>query len=284
VFAGAGDACFAAPRSAGVGALEVASRSDDPVRFGYLPDGFTVGPVDPQISWDDFQESSLYESKNRREWAVWVSGFAFPGGNFCQRIPKSLRPSVATTRLARIDQSGNLEQRTERTALLRGGASVSGWFFGGDAPLVPLRPPSQEKSQQISALVVCSSGASVISSGRLTRSQLVERFRDTTHAGSLVMTEFAPASNPVRSRRLLTGPTGIVDVVVSTDPRTLDGIARAGTDRSTVRGKPAVVAVDERGVSLRWFERPGLLVTVQSATVTPADLVRIGAGMTVSDG
>jgi hypothetical protein len=222
----------------------------------------------------------VFESRAHDRWAVWVSGFFFAGSEFCKTIPKRFHPIVSQTRLVRsADDAEPEEAHTGAVALLRGGTSLVNWFFAGESPRVPLRLPVYANSSQVSALISCSTGASVVVNRNLSKRDLAEFFRDTTRSGALTLTDFAPASNPVTSSRSLTGSAGTVRVSLSNDPRTQEGIGIAGTEHTKTRGRVALVSRASGTVSVSWIEVPNLLVTVESANVDLAELVRISNGL-----
>ncbi len=252
------------------------------MKFGYLPDGFTVGPLGPGLSWDDFQESFLYENPLHNRWTVFVSGFFFDGANPCRAIPKSLRPRFSKIKLTReeqIDGRVQSETHTVRTAYLIGGPGLAKWIFAGEQPLVAVQLPSYQTRTQISALIACNGGASIVASGRLTTKQLSALFRDSTDKGKLIMTDHAPSSNPEISARTLTGPTGLIRVSVSSDPRTDRGIEIAGTEHIMVRNHNAQVIRSDSHITLLWIDQPGLLVSVEGTGVAIDELVKVGAGI-----
>lgn len=254
----------------------------DPVSFGYLPAGFAVAPVVSPLNWDDFSESYLYESASRADWTVSTTGAAFADANPCKQIPAAFRPVIARTRLTFVDQDGTPETRTERVAVFSGGAAVRRWLFDGDTAVTPLKLSKKAKTSSISALVACSTGTALIAQGRLTRAQLAARYRDPSMGGALVMTDWAPASNPVEYYRSVSGVQGNVDINIESDPRTVDWFPFIGSERATVRGTTALVRRDKAGeVAVLWFASPGRLVTVSSSTVPLDELVKIANGLTV---
>jgi hypothetical protein len=253
--------------------------SAGPFSFGYVPPGFSVGaqPVENQPAYDDFQSSYRYESKTHDRWAVWVSGFAFPGGNFCSTIPKAFRPTLSRIRLTRPAAIGGApETRTGTVATVQGGAALATWFFDGDTPRVTVNLPSYETRSNVRALISCASGASVITSGRPTKSQLVGLFADTTDRGAMAMTDYALGANPFISGTTLTGPARSIRVTLAEDPRTDAGMAIAGKNPATVHGHPTLVDRDSAAMSISWIERPGKRITVESATSTLDELVMVG--------
>lgn len=259
----------------------------DTMKFDYLPEGFTVGPLQMGIIWDDFQESFLYENPSHKRWTVFASGFFFAGANPCNQIPKSLRPRFSKIKLTRdenVDGTIQSETHTVRTAHLVGGPALAKWIFEGDQPLVAVKLPDYRTRKQVSALITCDGGASIIASGQLTTKQLSALFRDSTDQGKLIMTDWASASNPVLSARTLTGPAGSIRVEVSQDPRTQKGLEIAGAEHITVRNHRAQLIRSQGNITLAWIDQPGLLVTVGGFDIAIEELVKVGAGISgVSD-
>ena len=254
----------------------------DTMKFSYLPDGFTVGSLGPGLSWDDFQESFFYENPSHNRWALFASGFFLTGANPCAEIPKSLHPRFSKIKLTREEQiNGRVQSETHtvRTAYLSGGPALAKWIFAGEQPLVAVQHPSYQTRTQISALIACNGGASIVASGRLTTKQLSALFRDSTDQGKLIMTDHAPSSNPEISTRTLIGPTGLIRVSVSSDPRTDRGIEIAGTEHIMVRNHNAQVIRSDSHITLLWIDQPGLLVSVEGTGVAIDELVKVGAGI-----
>jgi hypothetical protein len=259
----------------------------DTMKFDYLPEGFTVGPLQMGLNWHDFQESFLYENPSHNRWTVFASGFFFAGANPCNQIPKSLRPRFSKIKLKRNENvNGTIQSETHtvRTAHLVGGPALAKWIFAGEQPLVAVKLPDYQTRKQVSALIACDGGASIIASGQLTTKQLSALFRDSTDQGKLIMTDWASASNPVLSARTLTGPAGAIRVEVSQDPRTQRGLEIAGAEHITVRNHRAQLIRSQGNITLAWIDQPGLLVTVGGFDIAIEELVKVAAGMSgVSD-
>jgi hypothetical protein len=254
----------------------------DTMKFDYLPEGFTVGPLQMGLNWHDFQESFLYENPSRNRWTVFASGFFFDGANPCNQIPKSLRPRFSKIKLTRDENvNGTIqsETRTVRTAHLVGGPALAKWIFAAEQPQVVVKLPNYQTRKQVSALIACDGGASIVASGQLTTKQLSALFRDSTDQGKLIMTDWASASNPVQSARTLTGPAGSIRVEVSEDPRTSKGLGIAGAEHITVRNHRAQLIRSQGNITLAWIDRPGLLVTVGGFDIAIEELVKVGAGI-----
>jgi hypothetical protein len=257
-------------------------RPNGPFVFGYLPPGYAVGPVEQPATYDDVQSSYLYESNTHDRWAVSVSGISSPDGRYCTAIPKALRPTISTDRLARAVAAGGIsEPRTGKVAMLRGGVAVTSWFFD-DRSIVNVRPPSLGPLVHVSALISCSTGATIVASGRLTKTDLVRLFADPTGRGALTMTDYASALNPNISEQMLLTTNGSIRVVLATDPRTDRGMAIAGPNPARVHGHPALVDRESAALSISWIERPGKRVTVESTTSSLAELVKVGDGIAIA--
>ncbi len=183
------------------------------------------------------------------------------------------------TRDEEINGVAQPETHTVRTAHLIGGQAMAKWIFAGEQPLVAVQLPNYQTRTQISALIACNGGASIVASGRLTPRELSALFRDPTDKGKLIMTDHAASSNPEISRRTLNGSTGLIRVSVSSDPRTDRGIEIAGTEHIVVRNHSAQVIRSQSQITLLWIDQPGLLVSVEGTGVAIDELVKVGAGI-----
>jgi hypothetical protein len=247
-----------------------------PITVDYLPAGLKADPPPLPLTWDDFQESYLYESPAHDRWTVGTTGFYFEasGNDGCRLIPKELRPKYTRVRL-------DPKRGPFRVAVLSGGPELFQWLFSNEG-VAFVSMPERTKGTPVSALIECSSGKAAISKGKLSVRSLTRVFRDATLNGALFMTNFASASKPEFFTQSFSGPNGSVLVSLVTDPRSQRGIEVAGTEHVTAKQRTALVERSGTDIKLTLIERERVAVVLQSASYPLEELVKIANGLTVS--
>jgi hypothetical protein len=246
-----------------------------PLTFAYLPRGLTADPPPPALTWDDFEESYLYESPRHDRWTVTTTGIGFEnnGFDFCQKIPRDLKPKFQQLTL-------DSAKAATRVATLRGGPKLFAWLFSNEG-VAAVVMSARTKRANVSALVECSTGRAVVASGTMNARSLATMYTDPTIGGSLFMTNWAAASKPDFFTQSFSAADGALKVSLLNDPRSSRGIEVAGTEHVVVRQRKALLERSGSSLTLTWLEREGVSVVMQSRYPLP-ELLKIANGLTVS--